>query len=290
MFERGLELLLKKTMGLDAAAVGSAAIAQAVHDRMSICGTTDIGAYYERARYVPSELQALIEAAVIPETWFFRQRAAFPEAVRAVVPRLRPAPDVVRLLSLACASGEEPYSIAMAMLDASVPAGRFSVDAVDISARLIALARCGVYGPNSFRGEDLRFREHHFDRTLHGHAVHERVRAPVTFFAANMLAPDFLPGSGAYDVIFCRNLLIYFDRPTQNRAVSILRRLLTPGGTVFVGSAEAALMLAHGFVWSKERLAFSFLENQAQSARSGSRDGGPARIAARLQQLAQRAP
>ena len=286
MFERGLELLLKKTMGLDAAAVGSAAIAQAVHERMLACAMTDIGAYYERARYVQSELQAFIEAAVIPETWFFRQRAAFPEAARTVASRQRSEPAVVRLLSLACSSGEEPYSIVMALLDASVPSSRFTIDAVDISLRLIALGRHGVYGPNSFRGQDLCFREQHFDRTLLGHSVRERIRAPVTFSAANIFAPNFLVGCGVYDVIFCRNLLIYFDRPTQDRAVSILRKLLAPGGTLFVGSAEAALMLAHGFVWSKERLAFCFREDQVQSARPVSRAAGPVRDSERPQRRA----
>jgi chemotaxis protein methyltransferase WspC len=258
--------LLKRTMGLDATAIGPSAIEHAVRERMTVCSLPDVGAYEAHLVSSESELQALIEAAVVPETWFFRDAAAFVEMVRTLdaAPH-RAGTDRIRLLSLPCSTGEEPYSMAMALLEAGVPGSRFRIDAIDISARNIAYAGRAVYGKNSFRGSDLAFRERHFERSEIGYGLSEAVREVVHFRQGNLFASDFLPQAGIYDIIFCRNLLVYFDRPTQTRAIEILGRLLADGGTAFVGPAEAGMMFNHGFVWSKIPLAFSFQKNRAAS-------------------------
>src|SRR4029079_2810951 len=179
-----------------------------------------------------TELQALTEAVVVPETWFFRDRHAFTTLARIVPDEWLPAhpAGVVSRLSLPCSTGEEPYSMAMALLDATVPANRFRVDGVDISGRHIAQGVRAVYGRNSFRGGELRFRDRHFELTAGGYQVREDVRQQVRFEQGNLFAADFLPGVGIYDVIFCRNVLIYFDRPTQDRALAVVNRLLQAGG------------------------------------------------------------
>ena len=135
-----LENLLKVSMGLNAASIGSAAIARAVQGRLSACKVGDLHGYQELLRVSATELQALIEAVVVPETWFFRDRHAFTALTRMVHDEWLPAhPDgVLSLLSLPCSTGEEPYSMAMALFDARVPGNRFRVDAVDISARHLA--------------------------------------------------------------------------------------------------------------------------------------------------------
>lgn len=254
------ENLLKQAMGLDAVSIGSAAIGHAVQARMVACKLDDIAAYLDSVRASPSELQALIEAVVVPETWFFRDREAFSALARMAAEEWLPthADGVMRLLSLPCASGEEPYSMAMALLGAGFPGNRFQIDAVDISARVLAHARRAVYGKNAFRGNHLDFRERYFAATAHGHHLGEAVRQPVLFHHANLLAPDFLPGEERYDMIFCRNLLIYFDRATQDTAVRVLQRLLKATGVLFVGPSETGLMLSHDFVSAKVPLAFAF--------------------------------
>src|SRR5437660_5043000 len=126
------ENLLKETMGLDVASIGSSAIERAVEKRLLACELQETHAYWERVRASASELQELIEAVVVPETWFFRDRKAFAALVRVVQEEwLRTHPEgVLRLLSLPCSTGEEPYAMAMALRDAGVPAHRFRVDAV----------------------------------------------------------------------------------------------------------------------------------------------------------------
>jgi chemotaxis protein methyltransferase WspC len=259
------EHLLKTSMGLSVASIGSQAIARAVQERLSACELGDLHAYRERVRASGTELQALIEAVVVPETWFFRDRHAFTELARLAHQEWLPthSEGVLSLLSLPCSTGEEPYSMAMALLDARVPANRFRIDAVDISARNLALGMRAVYGKNSFRGHELGFRDVHFEVTAEGHRLRETVRQQVRFQQGNLFAADFLPGMAIYDVIFCRNVLIYFDRPTQDRAIVVLTRLLHANGVLFVAPAETGLPASHDLVSTNEPLAFAFRKASA---------------------------
>jgi chemotaxis protein methyltransferase WspC len=127
----------------------------------------------------------------------------------------------------------------------------YRIDAVDISSRALALAAEGVYGSNSFRGTDLAFRDIYFAQTAQGWRLNDGVRENVHFQQANILAQGFMPGEALYDIVFCRNLLIYFDRATQERVVAMLRRLLKPHGVLFVGSSETGLLITLGFVLEK---------------------------------------
>jgi chemotaxis protein methyltransferase WspC len=148
--------------------------------------------------------------------------------------------------------------MAMTLLDAGVPADRFRIDAFDISSRVITHAGRGVYRRNSFRGHDLSFRDRYFEAVPDGHRLNDAVRRQVRFQQGNLLDDAFLPGRNIYDVVFCRNLLIYFDRPTQDRAVSVLQRLLASTGTLFVAPSETSLLLSHAFESTKVPMAFAF--------------------------------
>ncbi len=252
--------LLKRTMGLDAASIGPPAIERAVQQRLGACGLKDAGAYLERVSASPDELHELIEAVIVPETWFFRDREAFTALARMAQGEWLPAhPEgVLRVLSLPCSTGEEPYSVAMALLDAGVPAGRFRVEAHDISTRSLAFARRAVFGRNSFRGGELDFRERHFTPAGAGWQLGEAMRQQVDFRPGNLLEAGLSLGTAAYDAVFCRNLLIYFDRPTQDRAIANLTRLLAPNGWLFVGPSETGLFLGGAFASAKLPLAFAF--------------------------------
>ncbi len=254
-----LEDLLKASMGLSAASIGSAAIRRAVQERQSARHLADPDAYLAEVRASGAELQALIEAVVVAESWFFRDGHAFSALVRLAREWLPMYPEgVLSLLSLPCSTGEEPYSMAMALIDAGVPAHRFRIDAVDISTRNLAQGVGAVYGKNAFRGQALEFRDRHFDVTPSGFRLRESIRQLVRFQQGNLFAADLLPGVGIYDVIFCRNVLIYFDRPTQDRALGVLNRLLHGKGMLFVAPAETGLPASHGLVSTKEPMAFAF--------------------------------
>ncbi|MFY0479439.1 CheR family methyltransferase [Achromobacter marplatensis] len=240
--------LLKRKMGLDSGSIGKAAVERAVRHRIGAVNAADERDYLMRVQASPAEMQQLIEAVIVPETWFFR----YPESQAAMATlasaRLFAAtvPDdrVLRVLSVPCSSGEEPHSIAMALLDAGVPASRFLVDAVDISERMVEFARRGVYGRNSFRGDDLAYRDRHFTETPDGYQLSTLARERVRFQQGNLFDANLLLGAAPYDFVFCRNLLIYFDAATQERAVQVLRRFTRGDGVLFVGPAETSLMTA----------------------------------------------
>ena len=254
------ENLLKQEMGLDAASIGSASIERAVQERLGACKLKDLRAYWELVSTSESERQELIEAVVVPETWFFRDREAFMAMARIVQEDwlASHAQSPLRLLSLPSSTGEEAYSIVMALFDAGLPPDRFRVDAIDISRRALALAERAVYGKNSFRGNDLHFRGRYFEAMAQGYRLSDHVRRQVRFQLGNLFAADFMPAVESYDIIFCRNLLIYFDRATQERAIKIFERLLRPQGVLFVAPSETGLLLSHEFISANLPLAFAF--------------------------------
>lgn len=258
--------LLHDIMGLDVSSIGATAVERAVTERVAACKLADAAAYWQRLQSSEAERQELVEAVVVPETWFFRDREAYAALAQLAQDAALRHAAALRLLSLPCATGEEPYSMAMALLDAGLGAAQFRIDAVDISERALARARLGEYGRNSFRGGELGFRERHFEAGAHGFRLRDRVRSAVQFRQANLLAPDFNPGASAYDVIFCRNLLIYFDVPTQDRALAVLQRRLLDSGTLFVGPAETSLLLRHDFVSARLPMAFAFRKAVAEPA------------------------
>ncbi|MCY1340350.1 putative biofilm formation methyltransferase WspC [compost metagenome] len=267
MIER-FETLLKNRIGLEAESVGRLVIERAVRQRMNASGSRDEDAYWATLNASPAEQQALVEAVVVPETWFFRYPESFAALGRLAFERL---PALVggrplRILSLPCSTGEEPFSIVMALLDAGLAPGLFQVDAVDISERVLELARKGRYGRNSFRGQELGFRERYFIPGGEGYALAQQVASKVRFLRGNLLDPGLLAGEPPYDFVFCRNLLIYFDRPTQAAVLEVLKRLMQRDGALFIGPAEASLLSQQGMQPLGYPQAFVFRHAPAQPA------------------------
>ena len=254
-----IEQLLRSTIGLDAASVGTSGIQRAVRLRMRSLGLKRPEDYEQLLQKSRAEWAELVESVVVAETWFFRDPEPIAAFVRHLLQEWLPAHPVapLRLLSIPCASGEEPYSLAMALLDAGAPPSRFQVEAADISARSLARADRAVYGRNSFRGQNLAFRDRYFRLSKEGFVLARSVRQCVRFSQANLLSDTFLPGHAVYDFIFCRNLLIYFDPSAQQRAIAKLQRMLAPSGMLFVGPAEQPVVLRHGFFSAKLPTAFA---------------------------------
>ncbi len=277
------ERLLKDTAGLDPDSLGSSAVERAVKRRLHLCGAKDSQNYWDLVNASDRELQELIEAVVVAETWFFRDREVFATLRRLAQeewPRTRPE-GVLRVLSLPCSTGEEPYSIAIALLDTGLPPSRFRIDGVDISERALAHARQGLYGRSSFRGAEISFRDRHFEPTPHGYRLAEAVRGQVRFQRGNLFSSALFAAGEQYDVIFCRNLLIYFDRATQARAVARLARHLAPQGLLFVGSSETGILLNHNFLSAKLPRAFAFRKAEPTATSNATIALAPSRRSAR---------
>lgn len=267
MSQEAIEQLLKQTMGLNSASIGSSSIARAVQQRLRELGLNSTDIYQQRLSS-SAELQKLIEEVIVPETWFFRDRNPFIALARHAKERwpTRGRYGPLRILSVPCSTGEEPYTIAMTLLEAGLTASEFSIDAVDISTSNLRRAQIGLYRENSFRGEDLGFRARHFQPSEEQYLLNPEIRALVNFHHANLLEPGFFNNVDCYDVVFCRNLLIYFDRDTQARALKVLERLLQPQGLLFLGHAEAGVLAGQQFSPLDHARSFAFVHGANQRA------------------------
>lgn len=254
---------LKERIGLDVTSVGTAIIERAVRQRISAVPGRTADEYWQALQHSAPEQQALIEAVIVPETWFYRYPESFATLARLAVKRLAEINHLraLRILSLPCSTGEEPYSIAMALLDAGLAPHQFKVDGLDVSPLSVARAKDARYGKNSFRGADLGFRERHFDLADEGFRLSERVREQVRLQVGNLLDPTLLVNEAPYDFVFCRNLLIYFDQPTQQQVFEVLKRLTHQDGVLFIGPAEGSLLgrlgmrsigIAQSFAFSRQ--------------------------------------
>ena len=191
-------------------------------------------------RQSESELQALIEEVVVSESWFFRDERPY-QWFREYVRRA--------LAERSAASTASGFELAVcwrrrAILDChdptrpGLPARRFQIDAVDISAHRLAIARRGVYSSNAFRGSDLSFRARYFREHPQGYELDSSIRSTVRFLQASVLDPRLLEGSPPYDVVFCRNLLIYLEVSARMCVLATIERLLAADGLLFIGHAD----------------------------------------------------
>lgn len=243
-----IEEILREGIGLNPSTVGRSLVQRAAQRRTQKCGIDGLDAYADRLSRDSRELQALVEEVVVPETYFFRE----PDGIRDVARRARnmiaepgtAAP--LRILSVPCSTGEEPYSIAMALLDEGVSHESVAIDAIDVSVDAVRRAREGLFRSGSFRGESGAWREY-FRETPRGSELDDSVRAFVSVDHGNLMSASFQPPCDRYDVIFCRNLLIYFDETAQARALGALARLLARDGVLVVGAADTFAVRRAGF-------------------------------------------
>jgi chemotaxis protein methyltransferase WspC len=263
-----IEARLNRVIGLDVHSLGSSLIALAVRTRMKKRGIVPLADYAALLGESGAEWQELVEEIVVPETWFFRDRQPFLALADWALQEWLPANpyDALRILSSPCSTGEEPYSIAMALLDAGLAPERFSVEAIDISDVALKKARRGVYNRNSFRGQVHDYRDKYFTKTPEGWKIDESVKTQVRFRQINVFDPGFARKESLFDVIFCRNMMIYFDDPSRSRLMEQLGQMLSPEGRLFLGHAEGGIARGFGFEPLPLSLAFAFRKTRVSPA------------------------
>ncbi len=222
--------------------------------------TGGFGSFKEYIRYVQTdtsgdELTVLIDAIATNHTSFFREPQHFECLRDLVLPSVltRVAGGVIRGWSAACATGEEPYSIAMTLFEHLGEAATWRVRllASDLSTKALAAARAGAYKPQRLADlpSSMLLRYFEKDDVLPPGSmrVSSRLKQIVDFARINLL--DAAPPGAPFDFIFCRNVMIYFDREVQQRVVEGLERRLLPGGYLFVSHSESLNSLSHGLTW-----------------------------------------
>lgn len=248
-----LRRIVYRTSGISLGLAKEALLAARLSHRMRVLGIDDYGGYLARVRSggPGGEVVHLLDAISTNVTSFFREPGHF-DVLRRMAPRwVREGRRRLRLWSAACASGEEAYSLAMTLEEAL--AGEevdLKILATDISTRALAVAREGTYDPKALAPVPPALRNRYFERRREDgetrYQVRAAVRRRVVFKKLNLAGPPF-PLRGPFDAVLCRNVLFYFDHRVKGRLIGEFRRLLRPGGWLFLGHAESLAGLKAGF-------------------------------------------
>ena len=222
--------------------------------RLRSGGFTSFGTYLEHVERDQSgaEITLLLDAIATNHTSFFRESQHFDFLKTTVLPSIEQGRQI-RVWSAACSSGEEPITIAITLLDAldGKDASRVRVLATDLSTKALAQASSGVYKMDRVANIPLETLRRHFQKGLGEQAgtarVAPHIRKRIEYRQLNFLEATDL--NERFDVIFCRNVMIYFDRDVQQRVVALLERHLVAGGYLFISHSESLNGTTHGLRW-----------------------------------------
>lgn len=239
-----IQHFIREHLGLNAGTYGNDLWRELLVKRIDTVGARSPEDYLARLCDDETELHTLTSLITINETYFYRESQHLRLLTERICPeRLarRDSDAPVRLLSVGCSTGEEPYSILIALRERyGEPADHFfDVKAADVDRVALERARAGVYGRFSFRALSPRLQERYFSPVDANHfRIDESLRRRVCFEPLNLLAADYPEPLAGQDVIFFRNVSIYFDEPTRRRVLERLKTLLVPGGYLIVGISE----------------------------------------------------
>lgn len=225
-----------------------------VADRMAHKHLSAFADYYALLRSEPGEAEQLINSFTINETYFYREehqlaclsRSILPEIIKSKLPG-----DKIRIWSVPCSSGEEPYSIAIWLLENWALVDAYNVEIVgsDIDTAIVAEALEANYGRRAVMRLSAELVDRYFEPTDNGRVqlIHD-LRESVTFTPCNITDAASVSRQGRFDVIFCRNLLIYFDEEARVRCMRDLFGSLVPGGYMCLGHSESMTRISESFI------------------------------------------
>lgn len=203
---------------------------------------------YDRKR--DEELTAIIDLLTVNETYFFREQNQLKAFSEEILPELKNSrrEKRLRLWSAGCSTGEEPYTVAMLILEyGNLHGWDIEILGSDINQRVLTTARRGVYRKTSFRCTEPYFAEKYFREESGLYTISDKVKQLVSFSCLNLLDPFKIKLVGQMDVIFCRNVLIYFDYEARKRVVDNFYERLVEGGYLLLGHAESLMNISTSF-------------------------------------------
>jgi chemotaxis protein methyltransferase CheR len=234
--------------------------ADKVGGRAAEAGFDSLLDYYYFLRYDPqgaTELDALVDALVVNETYLFRELAPLETMVSDIVAPLVEAGRRARIWCSACSTGEEPHTVAM-LLAARGILDRVDLVASDISGRVIERARSGRLSRRGLRQAVPPFAEQWVEVTDQGVAIRPRLTDAIEWRRINLMDGAAVASLGSFDVVLCRNVLIYFSDGTTARIIERLGNALKPGGALFVGISESLLRFGSPLICEEKNGVFLY--------------------------------
>lgn len=212
--------------------------------RLRVLGLPNMNAYYDLLDSDPKETAKLVDELTTNKTSFFREASHFDVLRERLIPSIKDRR--LRIWSAGCSSGEEPYTLAMTVKEAGNAADGMDVRilATDLSERMLEKARAGIYAEDILGDVSPPLRNKYFDPAGEGlWRVKPLLKSLIRFAPLNLQQP--WPMKGPFNAIYCRNVMIYFDRETRQKLVSRYVELLAPGGFFFVGHSESLTGISH---------------------------------------------
>ncbi len=216
--------------------------------RLLKCRLNDFGAYLPLSDDAPSSAKtsgpSWRRCSSNNETYFFRERAQLDVLATEVLNEATKNGGRLRIWSSACSTGEEPFTIAMMLAETRrLSPSAITIRATDLSPRALEKAKTAFYRELSFRATAPEMVQKYFRPFEGGFFINDDIKRMVEFSRLNLLEARAVANMGTFDAIFCRNVLIYFDKPTQKRVVEAFAKALRPGGYLFLGHAESIMRL-----------------------------------------------
>jgi chemotaxis protein methyltransferase CheR len=217
-----------------------------LNDRMAATSASSFGSYFARLRGdFDGEVEQFVNAFTVNETYFYREDHQLDCLGRDLLParlKAKPRREPIRIWSFPCSTGEEPYSIAIWLLENWPEADNHDIEIIgsDIDTQVIEAASAGFYGERALMRLTPALIEKYFVATAPGRwQVIEDLRQSVSFSSVNLVEAAQMRPLGQFDVIFCRNVLIYFDELSRRTAAENLFECLAPGGFICLGHTES---------------------------------------------------
>jgi chemotaxis protein methyltransferase CheR len=199
-----------------------------------------------------SELGSLLDIVAVHETYFFREKKQLRVFGDSIMEDLAKCSRPIRIWSAGCSTGEEAYTIAILLAERGFTEQQAVVFASDLSSRVLGQGREGIYRASSFRSSHLWYRDKYFAEAGDGRwRAGDQLRGLIRFSRSNIVSADEgvaeMAGDAGFDVIFCRNVLMYFDKKAVEKTLRSLHALLREGGYLLVGHAEGLLPMGSSF-------------------------------------------
>jgi chemotaxis protein methyltransferase CheR len=219
--------------------------------RLQLDNFKDYYYFLKYDRRSQDEFNNVIDLLTIHETYFFREEQQLKAFADEILPELlttRAASKSLRIWSAGCSTGEEPYTLSMMILEnGSFKDWNVEVFASDISHRVLQTARRGIYTGASLRVMNPHYLSKYFHKEEHGYRIDDCVKKNVTFLHLNLLDTDKLVFINSLDIIFCRNVIIYFDQEAKKKIIATFYQKLNLDGYLLLGHSESLINLSTAF-------------------------------------------
>lgn len=255
LYQRFVDFIYKKT-GIWFETRKRYFVIKRLDERIAELGLEDYNEYYKLLKFSieQTEMQQLINRLTINETYFFRdfpQLQGFAEDVllQMVKEKITAGNKRIRLWSAGCSTGEEPYTLAIILLEMLPDPDQWTIEimASDINTRVLDIARKGFYNSRSIKDVPLEYLKRYFTQRFDTHILNMKIRNMVTFKIINLMKDREMEAQANYDLIFCRNVLIYFDTDSRLSVLNRFYQSLRSEGYIYLGHSESVARITDSF-------------------------------------------